>query len=283
MEATGPNAEQIEYWNKQAGPQWVAQVTRMDALIEPLGNAVQESAQIRAGERVLDVGCGTGQTSLQIAARVGPTGSVLGVDISTPMLELARSRVKEAGVSNVRFENADAQTHPLPAGAFDLCHSRFGVMFFVDPVAAFANLARALRPGGRLAFVCWQPMMQNAWVREPMMAVAKSMPLPPPPPPGAPGPFAFGDAARTRGILEQAGFSDVALEPRTTELSLGKDAEDAARFVSEIGPVSRVLREAPEAARKSAGAAISELVASRLTPNGVSLGCAVWIVTATRR
>jgi SAM-dependent methyltransferase len=283
MEATGPNAEQIEYWNKQGGPQWVAQVARMDALIEPLGTAAQERAQVRKGERVLDVGCGTGQTTLQLAARVGPSGSVLGVDISTPMLELARERAKKEGLTNVRFENSDAQTHSLPPGAFDLCYSRFGVMFFLDPVAAFTNLARALRPGGRLAFVCWQPMMQNAWVREPMMAVAKSMPLPPPPPPDAPGPFAFGDAARTRGILERAGFSDVALEAKTGELSLGANSEEASRFVTEIGPVSRLLRDAPEAARKTASAAIAELVASRATPKGVSLGYAVWIATAARR
>ena len=283
MDANGPNAEQIEYWNKQAGPQWVAQVARMDALIEPLGSAAQERAKVAKGERVLDVGCGTGQTTLQLAQRVGPSGSVLGVDISTPMLELARERVKKAGLTNVRFENADAQTHSLPAGAFDLCFSRFGVMFFLDPVAAFANLARALRPGGRLAFVCWQPALQNPWVREPMLAVAKSMTLPPPPPPDAPGPFAFGDAARTRGILERAGFSDVALEGMTAELSLGANAEDATRFVIEIGPVSRALREAPEEARKSASRAIAELIASRVTPKGVSLGCAVWIATATRK
>jgi len=283
MEASGPNAEQIEYWNKQGGPQWVAQVARMDSLIEPLGRAAQDRASIRTGQHVLDVGCGTGQTSLQLAQRVGPSGSVLGVDISTPMLDLARERARVEKLTNVRFENADAQTHALPASQFDVCYSRFGVMFFIDPVAAFANLARSLRPGGRVAFVCWQPVPKNPWVLEPMQAVAKVLTLPAPPPADAPGPFAFGDAARTRGILERAGFSDVALDALESEMWLGATAADAARFVIEIGPVSRALREAPESARQAASAAIAELVASRLTPKGISLGCSVWIATGTRR
>ena len=282
MEPSGPNAEQIEYWNKQAGPKWVAEGAQMDTLLAPLGLAAIERAAPRAGERVIDVGCGLGQTSLQLAARVGPTGSVLGVDISTPMLERARERARAERVTQVRFENADAQTYSFPPASFDLVFSRFGVMFFADPVAAFANLARALRPGGRVTFVCWQAFAQNPWMRDPLGALAKHVPMPPPAAPDAPGPFAFADAARVRGILERAGFADVAFEAKTVELPLGRTVDEALRVATEIGPAAALLREAPEAARAAACAAIRELLVSRATPSGVAMPYAVWIATGKR-
>ena len=279
MEASGPNTEQIEYWNKQAGPKWVANNAAMDALIGPLGLAALERAAPRAGERVIDVGCGVGQTSLQLAERVGPTGSVLGVDISTPMLERAREKAK--GRANVRFENADAQTHAFPPASADLVFSRFGVMFFADPDAAFANLARALRPGGRIAFVCWQSPLQNPWVGVPMAALVKHLPPAAPPPPNAPGPFAFADAARVRGILERAGFKPT-IEPHSGELTLGRSVDEAVAFVTEMGPVGAALAQAPEAVRGAVAVSIREALAARATPKGVALGCATWIVTGTR-
>ncbi|HKC50945.1 MAG TPA: class I SAM-dependent methyltransferase [Myxococcota bacterium] len=282
MEASGPNAEQIEYWNKQAGPVWVNNAARMDEFLAPIGLAAIERAAPRAGERVIDVGCGNGQTSLQLAERVTPTGAVLGVDISTPMLERARERARAAGASHLRFENADAQTHSFPPPVFDLVFSRFGVMFFVDPAAAFTNLARALRPGGRVTFVCWQSPAQNPWLREPMMAIAQHVTMPPPAAPDAPGPFAFADAARVRGILERAGLSDVAFEPRTGEITLGKTVDEALQFSLEVGPVGAALRDAPASARAAASAAIRELLAARATPNGVALPYATWIATGKR-
>jgi SAM-dependent methyltransferase len=282
MEATGPNSEQIEYWNKQAGPQLVANNAAMDALIGPLGLAALERAAPRAGERAIDVGCGAGQTSLQIAERVGPTGSVLGVDISTPLLELAREKARAQGRTNVRFENADAQTHAFPPASVDLVFSRFGVMFFADPDAAFANLARAVRPGGRVAFVCWQPVAQNPWVRDPMAALLKHVPPQAPPQPNAPGPFAFADPARVRGILERAGFAKLATEPFASELVLGRNVDEATAFVTEMGPVGAALAQAPENVRAAVAGSIREVLAARQTPKGVALGCAVWIVTGNR-
>jgi SAM-dependent methyltransferase len=282
MQPDGPNAEQIEYWNQQAGPTWVAANARLDEMLAPLGHAAQERAQVRPGERVLDVGCGVGQTTLELAARVGPSGSVLGIDISTPMLEKARERANAAGAANVRFENADAQTHAFTPESVDLVYSRFGVMFFVDPTAAFANLLRALRPGGRLAFVCWQAMTENPWMRESLAAVLKHVPPPPPADPHAPGPFAFADAARVRGILERAGFRAVRHEAVLGELSLGASLEEAASFAVEIGPASRLLKDAPEARRAAAIAELRKALEARLTPKGVDLGYATWIVTAER-
>jgi SAM-dependent methyltransferase len=282
MEANGPNAEQIEYWNKQAGPKWVADVEQLDAMLAPLGLAAVERAAPKPGERVIDVGPGLGQTLLQLAERVGPTGSVLGVDISTPMLEGARARLRAAGVTHVTLQNADAQTHSFAPASFDLVFSRFGVMFFVDPVAAFANLAKALRPGGRVTFVCWQALAKNVWMTEPLAAVAKHVPLPPPGDPHAPGPFAFADSERVRGILERAGLRNAGFESLTGDIRIGKDLDQATLIASEVGAASRVLREATESARKAAIAEIRATLAPRVTANGVSLPYAAWIVTGTR-
>ena len=282
--AAGPNAEQIRYWNQTLAPRWVEQEAMLDAQIAPLGLAAMERARVLPGERVIDVGCGCGQTSLQLAERVGPAGSVLGIDIATPMLERARARA--SGRANVRFAAADAQTHRFEPD-HDLVFSRFGVMFFADPAAAFANLAKALRPGGRLAFVCWQAIDRNPWLLVPLRAVAGIVALPPPPAPGAPGPFSFADPERVRGILAAAGFSEVALEQASGELAIGAggDLERAVEFALQMGPVAAALREAGaagEAARGRAADAIRTALAPFATPTGVRAGYAAWIATGRR-
>ena len=282
MQPTGPNAEQIEYWNVQASPTWIAQNARLDAMLAPLGLAAMDRARPGAGERVLDVGCGVGQSSLQLAGRVGPRGSVLGVDISAPMLARARERASAEKLANVVFENADAQTFAFTPNSVDLVFSRFGVMFFADPGAAFANLHRALKGGGRLVFVCWQALAQNPWMSEAIAAIAKHMQLPAPAAPDAPGPLSFADAARVRGILERAGFRSVAHEPLVGELLLGQTIDEAVDFATEVGPASRALRDATEAQRAAAKASIRESLAARATTAGVRMGYGAWIVTAER-
>ena len=282
MQPSGPNAEQITYWNEQAAPLWLAENARLDAMLAPFGLAVMERARPAAGERVLDVGCGVGQTSLQLAARVGPKGSVIGADISAPMLARARERAARDALANVRFENADAQTFSFTPNGVDLVFSRFGVMFFADPGAAFANLARALRPGGRLAFVCWQTLAQNPWMANSIAAIAKHVSLPAPPAPDAPGPFAFADAARVRGILERAGFRSVSHEPLSGEIALGRTVDEALDFALQIGPAGSALREATPAQRAAASASIREALAAYATPDGVRMKYAAWIVTAER-
>ena len=279
LAAEGPNAEQIRYWNETIAPRWIEQEAMLDAQIAPLGLAVIERAKVARGERVLDVGCGCGQTTLQLAERVGATGCVLGVDVSAPMLGRARERAK--GLANVRFENADAQTW-RSAERFDLAFSRFGVMFFADPEAAFANLRGALRREGRLAFVCWQAIERNPWLLVPMRALAGIVEFPAPPAPGAPGPFAFADPDRVRAILSRAGFAGIELAPLAGDLAIGAggDLDRAVGFAMQMGPASALLREADAALRERARAAIRAALAPFVTPTGVRADYAAWAVTA---
>ena len=277
------NAEQRAYWNEQAGPIWVAMQTRMDVQIGAHGERALTALAPKPGERVLDIGCGCGDTALAIAHKVGASGRVLGVDISAPMLARARERAAAVGLTHLTFEHADAQTHALPAAAFDALFSRFGVMFFEAPSAAFANLARALRPGGRLVFACWQPVAANPWVALPMSALAGVLPLPAPPPPGAPGPFAFGDTEHVRRILGNAGLHETAFRSEQLPMAFG-GADEAAAFLTEMGPASRAVREAGdgEAIREKAKAAIRDAIAPHEKNGRVELGSAIWVVTATK-
>ena len=280
----GPNAEQIKYWNEISGPRWVAQQELLDAQIAPLGRRAMDRAEIAPGQRVLDVGCGCGDTTIEIARRVGPSGMVTGVDITAVMLEHARSRVQDAQLTNVHFENADAQTCRLAPDDFDVVFSRFGVMFFADPVAAFTNLHSALRPGGRVAFVCWQTLPQNPWLFVPLMAAAQHIPLPQPPAPGAPGPFSFADRERVSGILQQAGFRDIALEPLldTLFLGAGRNLDQAVDLVLQTGPVGAAIREAGTQHVPVVAQSIRDALTPFVTPDGVRMEYAAWIVTTSK-
>lgn len=278
---SGANADQIAYWNNTAGETWAALQDRLDRQIEPLGLRAMDAGAPKAGERVLDIGCGCGQTSLELAQRVAPAGQVLGVDISEPMLEVARRRGGEAGAANVSFLAADAQTQAFPPGGFDLAFSRFGVMFFDDPATAFGNIAAALAPGGRLAFVCWRPMLENPWMSVPMFSALPLLPpMPPPADPTAPGPFAFADPERLRGILARAGFVDIDIQAHDQPIG-GNDLEQTVAMSLRVGPLGAVLRENPELKDGVVGA-IRQALTQYVTPQGVMLASATWIVTAKR-
>ncbi len=295
MDAAAPdNAGQVEYWNGEEGQRWVRSQDRMDRAFQPLTAALMERAAPRPGERAADIGCGCGDLSLLLAGRLGAEGRVLAVDVSRPMLDRGRARaLAEAGHAAIDWQEADAAAWPFPEGGFDLLISRFGVMFFAAPAEAFRNMRRALRPGGRLAMLCWRPMQDNAWVAVPRAAMLPVVPAPEPMPPHAPGPFAFADAARVGAILTEAGFTavasvgvDAALDTAVPGSTDAAALDDAVRFATESGPASALLRDVDDATRERAVAAVRAALRDRATVRGragggrASLGAACWLFTA---
>jgi SAM-dependent methyltransferase len=266
------------FWNGPGGAAWASNADDQDRELRELGEAVLGVLAPAPGESVLDVGCGPGTTTLALASRVGVAGRVVGVDVSAPLLALARRRAADA--ANVAFLEADAQT-VRPSGApFDAVFSRFGVMFFDQPAAAFANLRQATSHGGRLAFVCWAKAVDNPWFLVPMMAVlgVPGLDLAPPPGPEDPGPFAFADPDRVTQLLEAGGWSEVDIRSYTDEIV--DDLDKRVAFSLRQGPAARVLAGAPDDLRETATARVREALADHVTGGQLRLGRSAWIVTA---
>jgi SAM-dependent methyltransferase len=273
-----PNDEMVEFWNTRGGKQWVREQVRYDAMLEPCGDRLLAAAALVAGEAVLDVGCGNGTTTLAAGRLVGRTGRVVGVDVSAPMLDLARRRAAAEG-SPARFTQADAQTANLD-DAFDAIISRFGVMFFDDPTVAFANLGRVLREGGRICFVCWKDMLSNDWLCVPATAAVAHVGMPEQEAPGAPGPFALADPDRIRELLGSSGFSEISVEGATDSLWMGIDADDVTSFLA-ADALGRRLLEGKEEARVAAALdAVRESLQTHLGTDGVRLNGRYWVVSA---
>jgi len=280
MDDTHPNRDQANYWNDQGGPRWVANQRELDAELEPLGIAVADELGLVSGERVLDVGCGAGATSLMLAERVRP-GQVVGIDISDPLI--ARARQRGAAIENLRFERADAQTFAFSEGSYDTLFSRFGVMFFSDPIAAFRNLRRALRTGGKLGFVCWRAIRDNPSFTLPLEAALPWFREPPKPPePNAPGPFAFAEEGRLREVLDGAGYGDIDVSAHDADLVFAgrSDLEGAVDLALQVGPLARALPELDETSHAQVRAAVRDAFVPYHRPSGVTLPFATWIVTA---
>lgn len=267
-----------EYWQADGGQNWVANMDATEALLEPLSESLLERAAARSGEKVLDIGCGGGLTSLALAEQVGPSGHVLGVDVSGPILAVAQQR--GAAIPNLDFELADAATANFGEARFDLLFSRFGVMFFEDPEAAFTNLRHGLKSSGRCVFVCWQAMEENPWLSVPAAVAFEILTPPEPPDPLAPGPFAFADAGRTRGILQAAGFSNVQIEGVNHRMGW-PDVTAAVDYLLNMGPAGALLREANDPALEAeVRTAVSKALQLHSTDVGVRMPSAVWLVTA---
>jgi SAM-dependent methyltransferase len=272
-----PNAW-AQSWNEEIAQRWVALEDAMDRALTPFGEGVLALARPLPGERVVDVGCGCGPSTVALADAVGPSGHVLGVDIAAPVLERARLRL--AGRPEVELIQADAQTFAFRAD-HDLVLSRFGVMFFADFPAAFRNLAAALRPGGRLAFVCWRRFEENPWFTISFAALRQVLPDAPGPPDG-PGPFALADADRTRALLAAAGLRDIACDRFDAPVDLGPDLASAVHLATHSGPTGRALPGVDQATRASIRAEVTTALSAHLGPRGVSLPGSAWLVHARR-
>jgi SAM-dependent methyltransferase len=274
------NADQIAYWNGPGGQHWADRQQTQDVVLAPVSEVLIDRARVQAGERIVDVGCGCGATAIALAHQVGPAGHVLGIDISAPMLARAR-QVAPAGLP-VEFVLADATVHPFEPAGFDLLVSRFGVMFFAEPARSFANLHRALRPSGRLAFACWRDPRENPFFMAPLQAAYQHVPKLPQFGPEDPGPFSFASEVRVRRILGEAGFSGVEMEPcnLALDIAIGRGLDTAVQSALEIGPAARALAEQPADVVAAATHSIRQALAAFQNGQSVALPAAIWIVTA---
>ncbi|MDI3422513.1 class I SAM-dependent methyltransferase [Streptomyces luteolus] len=282
------NTEQEESWNGPEGAYWAQHQDRWDAINSGFNQPLLDAARFGADGQVLDIGCGAGQTS-RLAARRAEHGRVLGVDLSAPMLDRARASAAREGLGNVTFVRADAQVHPFSPGAFDAAVSRYGVTFFADPVAAFANIGGALRSGGRLAFVCPAEPEGNGWLGA-MLSLREYLPVGEFGTPGLPGMFAFSDRDRVRAVLSEAGFTDVRTEHVEAYGTWGRDAADAADFMLQTGPGRHMTGQVSAEAAERARAALTDHLRGHEVrggdrdgePVGVRLRSTAWLVTAVR-
>jgi SAM-dependent methyltransferase len=274
------NADQIAYWNGPGGQRWASRQAAQDILLAPVAEILIDRAKPQAGERIIDVGCGSGATSIAFARKVAPSGQVFGVDVSGPMLERARQSAPKD--LPVEFTLADATIYPFVPASFDLLASRFGVMFFADPAKSFANMRKALRPSGRLTFACWREPRENPWMMTGLQAVYQHVPKLPQQGPEDPGPFSFASEARVRRILGEAGFTGIAMEPcpLSLDIAIGGGLDAAVQSSLEIGPASRALEGQPAELREAATNSIREVLAPLVRGEQVPLAASIWIVTA---
>jgi SAM-dependent methyltransferase len=275
------NADQLAFWNGQGGRTWVARQAHTDITLTPVSDALLALAAPRPGEHVLDVGCGCGATTLDIARAVGPSGRVAALDISAPMLAEGEARAKTAGIGNVVWVEADAATAVLDD--YDLLASAFGLMFFGDPVAAFTNLRRAALPGARMAFVCWRSLAENPWMEVPLEAACRHVPRRPPPDPGAPGMFAFSEPQRVSAIFAASGWSPPRFDRLDLDLDIaaGRGLDEALAQSAQIGVISGALRNQPSDAVNAALNAMRKALGAHLDGASVRLPGAMWLVSST--
>lgn len=276
------NTDQYAAWNGDSGQRWIADADRRDRVMTPIADALLDTACPAPGDRVLDIGCGCGATTLAAARVVAPTGEVHGVDLSAPMLDVARRRAEAAGLTNVHVEQADAQTHRLPRGSFDVAISRFGTMFFSGPEAAFTNIAAALVPGGRICLATWQPLIANQWLTVPGAALLRYGSILDTADDAGPGMFAQSEPDLVRQVLADAGNGDIGLHPVEVTLTLGAEPEEAAAYLADTGPGRAVLATIPDHDKPAALDAVRAALADHTDHTGVHLDAGIWIITAVR-
>ena len=276
-QAGSSNAAQIEFWNSAASRAWADEHERMDRAVAEVTKALLDMAVAQPGERVLDIGCGGGTTVLELAARVGPDGHVLGADVAEQSVARVRERIAAAGLRHAEAIVADVSSQPFEPNSFDLSFSRFGVMFFSDPVTAFANVRRAMKPGGRVALAVFRAAADNLWPNSPLAVVRHLLPPIPVPGPEDPGPFSWADPGRVHRILEGAGFREVSLTVLDPLIQLGGRAAEAAQFMMLFGPLTRVLPALQASQRDAVRSALEVFFQEHTTSRGVVLPAANWV------
>ena len=285
-QASSPNAREVQYWNSAATQPWADWHEPIDRLFAGLTQVALGLAAPKPRERVIDIGCGSGTTVLELARRVGPSGYVLGADISKQSVERAQERIAAAGIRQAEVTLTDVSTHTFAPNSFDLAFSRFGVMFFSDPTATFSNLRNAMKPGGRLALAVFRTPQENRWATAPVAAVRHLLPPITPPGPEEPGQFSWADPARVHRILEGAGFKEVSLTPHDDSAMLlagPGGAAEAADFAMRVGPVVRATSNASAQQREAVRSGLKAFFQSQDGPQGIALPGAIWVVRARAR
>jgi SAM-dependent methyltransferase len=279
-----PNSAQADYWNSESGYQWIAQETFLDAAMAAILGRLLERTDIRREESLLDIGCGTGASTLAAALKTGPEGHVTGLDIAGQLLDRARQRSDEAGHRNTSFVLADAEAYPFVPESFDAIISRFGLMFFANPGAAFANMAKALKPRGRLVFAAWGPVAGNPWFSIPRDAAIARLGKPAPADPFAPGPLAFQDMDRVTKLMEQGGLTEVRGKAEMVPLIPPVTAREAAATATRVGPAARIMKEfsGTEADAAAIETAVAEAFMKFETEKGISVPATINFFSAGR-
>jgi ubiquinone/menaquinone biosynthesis C-methylase UbiE len=280
MSTPAPNDRGAAFWNSTMGHAWVSQQAVISDVFTSVTSVSLVAAAAKQGEYVIDIGCGPGDTLLAFARAVGPSGDALGVDVSVPMVEFARHRAAEAGLANVTCALADATTYAFEPGRVDLVYSRFGMMFFDDPIKAFTNIRSAMKMGGRLVFVCFRTMPESPWFCVPIEAARPHVPPQPPVDPLAPGMFSLAREDRLRGVLTEAGFRDIALNATDVPIH-GKDTTQSMAFITQVGPLPALLENASDEQRKRATEAARNALAAQIGANGRGLHVGLWLVSAS--
>jgi len=272
----------IQHWPREATELYLREASRIEAMNGPFGDVMLEAARLNPGERVLDVGCGRGTTTIEAARRTRPGGAALGIDITAPLLDVGRERASAAGIRNVEFLQADAQVHPFEEATVDAVISRFGTMFFDDPEAAFVNLGRAVRRGGRLIIVCPADPLLSEWVGVAFAAAAPHVGLPDLGPPGAPGAFAFADEGRLEQAVRAGGFGDITIEAVVRPVRIGDDVEDVAAFITSLPEGRQLLAGKPDSTVAATIDALRDAFVPYAGPEGVIVNETAWLASARR-
>ena len=280
MQTYKVNVDQKKFWNESKGKSWVKLQPKIDSLLKPIGEAALTKLNPIRGEKIAELGCGTGTMSFLISEKIGTSGLVHGFDISKPMLDYAEKRRINNNIVNIRYTLADLQTYAFKENPFDALFSRFGVMFFDNPVVAFSNLRRSLKRGGRFIFACWAKRLENDWIELPTEIASQFLELPPTPPEKTPGPFAFEDKDYVTNILDEAGWKNIKIENFSCAHSAGNTLNEAARFLGKMGPMSGPIENSDAETREKFFETLKLRLSEYKTDEGVMMNFSTWIVSA---